>query len=316
MRKLTSKGGFGLAVALCLVGCQKEGLTFLDSGISPGTGGTSIPGSQGGAGGLATGGANGHGGSAGGFGGAPGTGGQLALGGSIGLGGNVGAGGSATGGRDASVDAGCPAGWTLCCGQCLSPQAGICSMPCSATGGAISTGGATSSGGVGAGSGGTKTGSGGATSSGGAGAGSGGSKTGSGGAKTGGAGGNSGGTGGTSHYDGGQPVDGGVSCTDFQNAYAAALPAARSCDVAAVGQCQQSVSSSLSPCFVNCMTYVNDASTLNKLKLEWQQQGCNSLVGILCPAIACIAPTAGVCTATDGGGGVCTDQTLVATPTL
>ena len=310
MRKLTSKGGFGLAVALCLVGCQKEGLTFLDSGISPGTGGTSVAGSQGGASGLATGGANGHGGSAGGVGGVLGTGGQFALGGSIGSGGNAGA----TGGRDASVDAGCPAGWTLCCGQCLSPQAGICSMPCSATGGAISTGGATSSGGVGAGSGGSKTGSGGATSSGGAG--SGGSKTGSGGAKTGGAGGNSGGTGGASHYDGGQPADGGVSCTDLENAYAAALPAARSCDVAALAQCQQSVSSSLSPCFVNCMTYVNDASTLNKLKLEWQQGGCNSVIGIVCPAVACIAPTAGVCTATDGGGGVCTGQSLGTTGTL
>ena len=304
MRKLTSRGGFGLAVALCLVGCQKEGLTVLDSGISPGTGGTSATGSQGGAGGPATGGANGHGGSVGGVGGVPGTGGQLASGGSMGSGGNVGAGGSATGGRDASVDAGCPAGWTPCCGQCLSPQAGICSMPCLATGGAIATGGATSSGG--------KTGAGGATSSGGVG----GSKTGSGGAKTGGAGGNSGGTGGTSHDDGGQPADGGVSCTDLENAYAAALPAARSCDVAAAGQCQQSVSSSLSPCFVNCMTYVNNASTLNKLKLTWQQGGCNSLVGILCPAIACIAPTAGVCGATDGGGGVCTDQSLGATTAL
>ncbi len=297
MRKLTSKGGFGLAVALCLVGCQKEGATLLDSGISPGTGGTSVPGSQGGADGTsaaggAAGGANGQGGSAGGVGGVPGTGGRPALGGSIGLGGNVGAGGSVTGGSDASVDAGCPAGWTLCCGQCLSPQAGICA-PCSATGGAISTGGATSSGGGGAGSGGSKAGSGGATT---------------------GAGGGSGGTGGASGDGGAQPVDGGASCTDLQSEYADALPAARSCDPAAVGQCQQSVSSSLSPCFVNCMTYVNDASTLNEIKLAWQQAGCNSLVGILCPAIACIAPTAGACTATDGGSSECTSQSLLATP--
>jgi hypothetical protein len=63
------------------------------------------------------------------------------------------------------------------------------------------------------------------------------------------------------------------------------------------------------------MTYVNDASTLNKLKVEWQQGGCNSLVGIVCPAVACIAPTAGVCTATDGGSGVCAGQSLLATLT-
>ena len=58
----------------------------------------------------------------------------------------------------------------------------------------------------------------------------------------------SGGTGGT----------GGVSCGDLATQYADALPAAQSCDVNASGECQQLVSFSLSPCFVNCMTYAND----------------------------------------------------------
>jgi hypothetical protein len=62
------------------------------------------------------------------------------------------------------------------------------------------------------------------------------------------------------------------------------------------------------------MTYVNDASTLNAIKASWEQAGCNSLVGIACPLIACLQPTSGTCVTADGGVGVCKSVT-VATPT-
>ena len=110
---------------------------------------------------------------------------------------------------------------------------------------------------------------------------------------------------------GGQPMDGGVSCKDLENQYTDALPAAQRCDVNTSGQCQQLVSSSLSPC-LTCTTYVNDATALTAITTSWEQAGCNSSVGIICPAIACIQPNAGVCTAVDGGSGTC--NTLAGTP--
>jgi len=85
----------------------------------------------------------------------------------------------------------------------------------------------------------------------------------------------------------------GTSCTDLQSQYAAALPAARSCTVGASDQCGQLVSSELSPCFSNCMTYVQDATMLNALKDAWIAAGCNNQGPIACPAIACLAPTKG-----------------------
>lgn len=104
---------------------------------------------------------------------------------------------------------------------------------------------------------------------------------------------------------GGQRTDSGVSCTDLQGEYAAAMSAAQSCEVNASGQCQQLASTSLSPCSVNCTTYVNDASELNAIKQSWTAAGCDSLVGVACPAIACLQPAQGLCVASDGGGGVC-----------
>jgi hypothetical protein len=137
-----------------------------------------------------------------------------------------------------------------------------------------------------------------------------------GGATGGGTGGSHGGTGGGSGDGGGQPIDAGMSCGDLALRYEDALPAARSCDVNANGQCQQLVSSSLSPCFFNCMTYVNDATILNSIKAIWEKAGCNSVVGILCPAVVCIKPQAGVCTSADGGGGSCSSTSGISlTPT-
>jgi hypothetical protein len=112
------------------------------------------------------------------------------------------------------------------------------------------------------------------------------------------------GTTGAAGHDGGA-ADSGASCTDLQSQYGEAFVAARMCNVGAANQCAQPVSSSLSPCFSNCMIYVNDASTLNAIKTAWLAAGCANQGPIACPAIACIQPSMGNCVASDGGGGVC-----------
>jgi hypothetical protein len=103
---------------------------------------------------------------------------------------------------------------------------------------------------------------------------------------------------------GGAGSDGGVSCSDLEAQYSAALGTARSCTVSASGQCTQMVSGDLSPCFSNCQIFVNDATALNALKAQWLQAGCGAGV-FACPAIACLQPSKGECVAGDGGGGIC-----------
>ena len=93
------------------------------------------------------------------------------------------------------------------------------------------------------------------------------------------------------------------SCDDLQDQYAAALTAAQGCDTNGSAQCQQLVSSSLSPCS-NCTTYVNDASALGAIEQQWQQAGCGN-VAVACPPVACVSPTSATCFPADGGGGVC-----------
>jgi hypothetical protein len=80
--------------------------------------------------------------------------------------------------------------------------------------------------------------------------------------------------------------------------------------VGASGQCGQEVSADLSPCFSNCMIYVNDATTLNAIKAKWLAAGCQNVGLIACPAIACVQPAMGVCNPGDGGGGVCARTSL------
>ena len=126
----------------------------------------------------------------------------------------------------------------------------------------------------------------------------------------GGATGSGGGSGGRAGSSGGKGSGGagGASCDALATQYADALPAAQSCALKASGECQQLVSSSLSPCFLNCETYVNDPSTLNAIKASWEQAGCDSLVGTACPAIACLQPTNNVCSVGDGGSGTCSSN--------
>lgn len=122
-----------------------------------------------------------------------------------------------------------------------------------------------------------------------------------------GAGGSGGGTAGSGGGSGagGSAGDAGLSvCGDLQSQYAAALSAARSCDIGGTAQCQQLVAESLSPCLNNCKTYVNDTTTLDPIAQRWQAAGCGNVV-VLCPAIACLQPTSGICVATDGGGASC-----------
>jgi hypothetical protein len=168
------------------------------------------------------------------------------------------------------------------------------SLPVGDGGQAGTSGSAGATGGAGHGSGGT---------SGAAGQGSGGS---TGGAGHGGAGGTTGGGGhgGAGGTTGGGGTGGAASCDDLMSQYATALVAANACTVGASGQCAVMASSSLSPCFVNCTTYVQNATTLNDLKTRWMAAGCANKVQV-CPAIACLLPTAGTCVAGDGGAGTC-----------
>ncbi len=286
MRVLMTNGGLGLAFALFLFGCQKEGVEIIsDAGVSQGGAGSPPVGTG-----------------AGGTGGLLGTGGASATGGGFATGGGPAAGGApATGGRtgqggsQGGVSGGAPGtGGQSSSGGAIGTGGGAKTGGAIGAGGMLATGGSTGPGGANGGAGGA-----GGSAAGGSLGGSGGG-LGAGGS----AGGSHGGAGGGSGGAGGQVADGGVSCTDLENQYQAALPAARSCDVNAIGQCQQPVSSSLSPCFVNCMTYVNNALTLNAIKASWVQAGCNQIVAI-CPLIACIQPKAGVCVAADAGGGTC-----------
>jgi hypothetical protein len=165
----------GATLATLPAGCRTEQVPIgqLDTGGQTtstvtggaGSGTTSAGGAGGGSaqtGGIAAaGGVNASGGSAQ-------AGGIAAAGGSTASGGNAKAGGIAAvgganasggvtglGGSGAGGSTGCAPGWTMCCGQCLSPLAGVCA-PCPATGGAKPAGGAPSTGGRGgAGAGGT-----------------------------------------------------------------------------------------------------------------------------------------------------------------
>jgi hypothetical protein len=106
---------------------------------------------------------------------------------------------------------------------------------------------------------------------------------------------------------GGQAVDSGVTCAELANEYSAALPAAEACTPGAANQCQQLVPLSLSIC-TGCEHYVTDATSLNAIRTQWTNQGCNLTTALtVCPAIACINPgTAGDCVAGDGSAnGVC-----------
>jgi hypothetical protein len=206
------------------------------------------------------------------------TGGALASGGSVGSGGAVGVGGNV--GAGGSIASGGVTGQGGGVGGASSQQGGtLGSGGAVGMGGVLAAGGATSTGGV--------KGSGGLTGKGGVGG-------------TGGAAGRDGGQG---IPDGEQGIDGGETCSQLVNDYANALVAAKQCMPGGVNQCQKLVSDMLSSC-PGCDVYVNDSTTLTRIRTQWTNQGCAVLTA--CPAIACVTPGPSTCTPetpppTDGG---------------
>ena len=61
-----------------------------------------------------------------------------------------------------------------------------------------------------------------------------------------------------------------------------------------------------------CDTFVNADTNLTQIQNTWNQNDCQASVG-LCSAIACLPPKSAVCKAGDAGGGLCVDQSAVAT---
>lgn len=101
----------------------------------------------------------------------------------------------------------------------------------------------------------------------------------------------------------------GPTCAQIQADYQAALATARGCSVGGANQCQKTVSNALG--CNGCPTFVNDDSGLTQFENEWNQAGCNQ--NQVCTNIACLAPRAATCKASDAGGATCVDS-LVATP--
>ena len=117
-----------------------------------------------------------------------------------------------------------------------------------------------------------------------------------------GSGGNGSGTGGT---NGGTGGGSGASCAQLESDYSTELAKAKICSPNASNQCQEMALDKLA---CGCPTYVNDKSALDQLQSRWSQAGCQNTT--VCPGIACVAPRAGVCRATDAGGSTCSDSFL------
>jgi hypothetical protein len=98
---------------------------------------------------------------------------------------------------------------------------------------------------------------------------------------------------------------GGQSCDELAAAFQAAIPVAESCTPGATHQCeQQALTGPLGGC-AGCGRYVNDNTTLDALRAQYEQQGCPH--SGICPAVLCIVPQMEGCKPTDAStGGTCT----------
>lgn len=97
------------------------------------------------------------------------------------------------------------------------------------------------------------------------------------------------------------------SCADLPTLHTAALATARSCDPSGgSAQCQSSVRLDL---LCGCMTYVNDATTVNALYAEWQAQDCPATPPYQMSGCVtgCLVEAPRTCVAVDGGG-VCEER--------
>jgi hypothetical protein len=136
----------------------------------------------------------------------------------------------------------------------------------------------------------------------------------------GGAGGHGGGTAGSAGTGGhagaggaaGGGGHGGETCDEIAAAFQAAIPVAESCTPGATNQCQQqALTGPLGGC-AGCGRYVNDNTTLNALRAQYEQQGCPH--SGVCPAVLCIIPQMEGCKPTDAStGGTCTPVVLTGT---
>ena len=95
---------------------------------------------------------------------------------------------------------------------------------------------------------------------------------------------------------------GGESCSQLQDDYQNAMPAALACDPSAASQCQQHAMSASS---CSCETTVQDATQLNAIVAQMRAKGCIPANTVACP---CAAPLPLTCVAGSGGGGTCTAQ--------
>ena len=118
-----------------------------------------------------------------------------------------------------------------------------------------------------------------------------------------------GGQGGSPGTGGSGGSTGAQTCNQIQAAYQAALATARECSVGGSNQCQKMVANALG--CNGCPTFVNDDSSLTQYENAWNQGGCGQ--NQVCANIACLAPKAAACKASDAGGATCVDS-LVATP--
>jgi hypothetical protein len=99
-------------------------------------------------------------------------------------------------------------------------------------------------------------------------------------------------------------------CEDLVAAYDKEMANAKTCSTIDRGACAVRASQTLG--CSGCMTYVDDATRLDKIANEWTNDNC---VRKICPRLLCLNVTGGTCSssATQFGNGTCTDTTGVLT---
>jgi hypothetical protein len=98
-------------------------------------------------------------------------------------------------------------------------------------------------------------------------------------------------------------------CGSLLMRYATALTATQYCTAGAADQCTKTVPSTLNPCLMSCVTYMNDTTVVDSILAEWQSQGCGNIDDTsLCSPFehSCPATARLTCTLFDNGVATCT----------